>query len=44
MRAAVLREYDEPLSIEAVGPPDCPDHGVVVAVEACGIRRSDWRA
>jgi len=44
MRAAVLREYDQPLSIEEVDPPDCPDHGVVVAVEACGICRSDWHA
>jgi D-arabinose 1-dehydrogenase-like Zn-dependent alcohol dehydrogenase len=42
MRAAVLRAYREPLSIEDVTDPECPDDGVVLKVLACGICRSDW--
>lgn len=42
MRAAVLRAYNEPLSIEDVAAPDCPEDGVVLKVLACGICRSDW--
>ena len=44
MRAAVLREYGEPLSIETVPEPSAGPDGMVVAVEACGICRSDWHA
>lgn len=44
MRAAVLREYGEPLSIEAVTDPEPGPDGIVVQVEACGICRSDWHA
>ncbi|MFC3958085.1 zinc-dependent alcohol dehydrogenase family protein [Halovivax cerinus] len=44
MRAAVLEDYGEPLEIRDVDPPDPAPHGVVVAVEACGICRSDWHA
>ena len=44
MRAAVLREYGEPLSIEDVPAPDPDPHGVVIETEACGICRSDWHA
>ncbi|MFC6716367.1 zinc-dependent alcohol dehydrogenase family protein [Natrialbaceae archaeon GCM10025810] len=44
MRAAVLREYGEPLDIAAVDPPAPDPDGAVVAVEACGICRSDWHA
>ncbi|NEU58294.1 zinc-dependent alcohol dehydrogenase family protein [Halorussus sp. MSC15.2] len=44
MRAAVLREYGEPLEIEQVPAPDADDHGVVVETEACGVCRSDWHA
>jgi alcohol dehydrogenase len=44
MRAAVLREYGAPLSIEEVDRPTPAAHGVVVDVEACGICRSDWHA
>ncbi|WP_332899774.1 zinc-binding dehydrogenase [Haladaptatus sp. CMSO5] len=44
MRAAVLREYGEPLKIEEREPPTPEPHGAVVAVEACGICRSDWHA
>ena len=42
MRAAVLREYNAPLSLEDVPDPDCPEDGVVLKVAACGICRSDW--
>ena len=42
MRAAVLRTYNAPLSIEDVPEPDCPPDGVVLKVIACGICRSDW--
>ena len=42
MRAAVLRAYREPLSIEDVADPECPEDGVVLKVLACGICRSDW--
>jgi len=44
MRAAVLREHGEPLEITDVERPDPAPHGVVVAVEACGVCRSDWHA
>ncbi len=44
MRAAVLRAYGEPLSIEEVPAPDPEAHGVVIETEACGICRSDWHA
>ncbi|WP_435099862.1 zinc-binding dehydrogenase [Halarchaeum sp. P4] len=44
MKAAVLREYDDPLAIEDVPEPTPPEHGVVVDVEACGVCRSDWHA
>ncbi|MFQ6548157.1 zinc-binding dehydrogenase [Aestuariibius sp. 2305UL40-4] len=42
MRAAILRAYDEPLSLEDVPDPDCPPDGVVLKVLACGVCRSDW--
>lgn len=42
MRAAVLRQYGAPLSIEEVGEPACPEDGVVLKVLACGVCRSDW--
>ncbi len=44
MRAVVLQEYGEPLEIEDVPEPDPEPHGAVVAVEACGVCRSDWHA
>jgi alcohol dehydrogenase len=44
MRAAVVREYGEPLEIEERARPTATPDGVVVAVEACGICRSDWHA
>ena len=42
MRAAVLRAYREPLSLETVEDPVCETDGVVLKVLACGICRSDW--
>jgi len=42
MRAAVLRSYNDDLSIEDVPQPACPPDGVVLRVLACGICRSDW--
>lgn len=42
MRAAVLADYNQPLRIEDVGMPACPEDGVVLKVLACGICRSDW--
>ena len=42
MRAAVLRAYNEDLSLETVPDPACPKDGVVLKVLACGVCRSDW--
>lgn len=42
MRAAVLRAYNEDLSLEDVPVPECPRDGVVLEVRACGVCRSDW--
>jgi alcohol dehydrogenase len=44
MRAAILREYGEPLELRDLPPPDPGPDGAVVAVEACGLCRSDWHA
>jgi len=44
MRAAVLRSHGDPLAIEEVDAPSPSSEGAVVAVEACGICRSDWHA
>jgi alcohol dehydrogenase len=44
MRAAVLQEYGEPLSIEDVDRPDPDPEGIVVETEACGVCWSDWHA
>ncbi|MEZ3142822.1 zinc-dependent alcohol dehydrogenase family protein [Halobaculum sp. MBLA0143] len=44
MRAAVLREYGEPLEVTEISAPEPDPHGTVVAVEACGVCRSDWHA
>jgi alcohol dehydrogenase len=42
MRAAMLRSFSEPLVVETVEDPVCPADGVVVAVRATGVCRSDW--
>jgi len=44
MRAALLREYGEPLELTSVPEPQPPPDGAVVSVEACGLCRSDWHA
>ncbi|MEH6648272.1 zinc-dependent alcohol dehydrogenase family protein [Sulfitobacter sp.] len=42
MRAAVVRDFNEDLSIEKVDDPACPDNGVILEVAACGVCRSDY--
>lgn len=42
MRAAVVRNFNEDLSIETVPDPACPVNGVVLEVAACGVCRSDF--
>ncbi len=42
MRAAVYHQFRQPLSIENVGDPAPLDDGVVIAVKATGLCRSDW--
>jgi len=44
VKAAVYREFGGPLAIEEVPDPAPSDDGVVVAVGATGICRSDWHA
>jgi alcohol dehydrogenase len=44
MRAAILRSYGDPLDVTTVADPTPDPDGAVVAVEACGICRSDWHA
>ena len=42
MRAAIYEQFREPLSVQNVSDPAPPDDGVVIAVKATGICRSDW--
>tara|TARA_R110002094_G_scaffold205787_3_gene176530 strand:- start:843 stop:1877 length:1035 start_codon:yes stop_codon:yes gene_type:complete len=42
MRAAVVRDFNQDLSIETVADPTCPANGVVLEVAACGVCRSDF--
>jgi alcohol dehydrogenase len=42
MRAAVVRAFGEPPAVETVPDPEPPADGVVVAVRATGVCRSDW--
>jgi alcohol dehydrogenase len=44
VRAAVFREFGGPLAIEQVPDPAPPPDGVVIAVGATGVCRSDWHA
>jgi propanol-preferring alcohol dehydrogenase len=41
MKAAILREFKAPLSIEEVAPPKLDAHEVLIEVEACGVCHSD---
>lgn len=42
MRAAIYEQFRQPLSVQNVEDPVPPDDGVVIAVKATGICRSDW--
>lgn len=42
MRAAVVGAFKEPLVIEQVADPQCPEDGVVLETLACGVCRSDF--
>jgi alcohol dehydrogenase len=42
MRAAVYEQFQQPLTIQNVSDPAPSQSGVVIAVKACGICRSDW--
>lgn len=44
MRAVVYREFGEVPTLTKRPAPVCPDDGVVVAVAATGVCRSDWHA
>jgi alcohol dehydrogenase len=44
MKAAVIREFGQPLAVEVVPDPVPVPRGVVIRVEATGICRSDWHA
>ncbi|NTU84896.1 MAG: zinc-dependent alcohol dehydrogenase family protein [Chloroflexales bacterium] len=42
MRAAIYEAFAQPLTIKTVPDPTPPDDGVVIAVRATGLCRSDW--
>ncbi len=42
MKAAVFDAFRQPLTIREVPDPRPPEHGVVIAVRATGLCRSDW--
>ena len=42
MRAVVYERFSGPIELREVPPPRCPADGVVVAVSATGLCRSDW--
>jgi hypothetical protein len=44
LRAVVYSEYGALPTLQEVPEPRCPADGVVVAVEATGVCRSDWHA
>ncbi|MCR9257869.1 MAG: zinc-dependent alcohol dehydrogenase family protein [Alphaproteobacteria bacterium] len=44
MKAALMESYDGPLTLHDVPDRNCPADGVVVAVRACGVCRSDHHA
>ena len=41
MKAAILREFKAPLTIEEVAQPTPDAHEVLIQVEACGVCHSD---
>lgn len=42
MQAAIFTEFRAPIEIAEVPDPEAPEDGVVLAVDATGICRSDW--
>lgn len=44
MRAVLVEQFGSPPRVADVPEPVCPPDGVVVAVEAAGLCRSDWHA
>ena len=44
MKAVIYEEYGGTPALTDVPEPQCPDGGVVVAVRATGVCRSDWHA
>ena len=44
MKAVVYDDYGRMPYLAEVSPPECPSDGVVVAVKATGVCRSDWHA
>lgn len=44
MRAVIYEAFGQTPSVQDVGSPSGPVHGVVIAVEATGVCRSDWHA
>jgi len=44
MRAAVLHRFKGPITIEQIAEPECPTHGAIVEIGACGVCRSDHHA
>src|SRR6185369_577049 len=42
MKAGLMRAFSEPLQVEDVPDPEPPADGVVIAVRATGVCRSDW--
>jgi alcohol dehydrogenase len=44
VKAVVYDEYGRMPVARDVPPPECPDGGVVIAVKATGVCRSDWHA
>jgi alcohol dehydrogenase len=42
MRAAIYEQFRQPLEVQNVDDPAPPEDGVVIAVKATGLCRSDW--
>ena len=42
MRTALIKVFNEDLSIETVPDPNCPENGVALEVAACGVCCSDY--
>jgi alcohol dehydrogenase len=42
MRAAIYEQFRQPLSVQSVSDPTPPHDGVIIAVKATGVCRSDW--